>query len=271
MKSLKKILSYMIIIMSVFLFSWIDFKEASADETLKIFTNKGTLYYEISNNEVVIIGYFGEDTELEIPSEINGKNVTSIGTGAFNGCSDLTNIIIPNSVTNIRDSAFSNCDNVTIYANKNSYTETYAKDNSILFKEIDSSNLSISSFTASKESPQEVGTSVKLTAEVSGAIGTVEYKFYRYLNKSYATIRDWSTTNNVTITPSIAGTYDIWVGAKDSTGKIVRKNISYTFKKTLKISSFKADKISPQEIGTIVKLTAGVSGTTGTVQYKFYR
>ena len=67
MKSLKKILSYMmIIIMSVFLFLGVDFKEASADETLEFPTSKGKLYYEISNNEVTIIRYFGEDTKLEI-------------------------------------------------------------------------------------------------------------------------------------------------------------------------------------------------------------
>ena len=376
MKNLKKILSYiMTIIMTVFLFSGVNFKEASA-KILEFSTGKGTFYYYISNNEVTITRYSGEDTELEIPSEINGKSVTCIGTiedvpftdslqiesitipksvsnmgGGVFRCSDslvnvdkdnkyfssengilfnkdkselmyypnkkneetytipnsvtyisssafcnnctLKSIIIPDSVTfidsyafsycnltsitilasvnRIEDFAFDGCDKLTIYANKNSSAENYAKHNSIPFKEIISSNFEISSFTASKESPQEVGKSVKLTAEVSGATGTVEYKFYRYLNKSYATIRDWSTTNNVTITPSIAGTYDIWVGAKDSTGKIVRKNISYTFKKTPKISSFKADKISPQEIGTSVKLTAEVSETTGTVQYKFYR
>ncbi|MDY4079298.1 MAG: hypothetical protein SOY42_11035, partial [Clostridium sp.] len=63
MKNLKKILSCMItILMTVFLFSGVNFKEASADETLEFSTTKGTLYYEISNNEVVITSYLGEDT-----------------------------------------------------------------------------------------------------------------------------------------------------------------------------------------------------------------
>ena len=40
-------------------------------------------------------------------------SVTSIGTGAFSGCSGLTNIEIPNSVTSIGDRAFSGCISLT--------------------------------------------------------------------------------------------------------------------------------------------------------------
>ncbi len=40
-------------------------------------------------------------------------NVTSIGNGAFLGCTSLTSLIIPESVTSIGDWAFSNCTNLT--------------------------------------------------------------------------------------------------------------------------------------------------------------
>jgi hypothetical protein len=42
------------------------------------------------------------------------NSVTSIGSGAFSGCSSLTSITIPNSVTSIGDSAFDGCSTLTL-------------------------------------------------------------------------------------------------------------------------------------------------------------
>ena len=53
------------------------------------------------------------DKELIIPSEYKAKPVTSIGNKAFDGCTGLTSITIPNSVTSIGEKAFSGCTGLT--------------------------------------------------------------------------------------------------------------------------------------------------------------
>ncbi len=61
----------------------------------------------------IIAGYSGTSTEVIIPETINGHSVTSIGECAFEDCSNLTSIEIPNSVTSIGEYAFSGCSSLT--------------------------------------------------------------------------------------------------------------------------------------------------------------
>jgi sulfur carrier protein ThiS len=65
--------------------------------------------FEFDTNTGTITGYNGSETEVAIPSEINGVNVKNIGNYAFYNCSSLTSITIPNNVTSIGDYAFCNC------------------------------------------------------------------------------------------------------------------------------------------------------------------
>jgi uncharacterized protein YjdB len=59
---------------------------------------------------------------ITIPSEIDGKSVTSIGEKAFWGCTGLTSVTIPNSVTSIGDGAFLECTGLTSITIPNSVT-----------------------------------------------------------------------------------------------------------------------------------------------------
>ena len=67
-------------------------------------------YYEqLSDGTIQINGYYGEDTQLTVPSEINGKTVTSIGYGAFSFCSNLSSVTLPDTLNQIGDGVFQYC------------------------------------------------------------------------------------------------------------------------------------------------------------------
>lgn len=58
-----------------------------------------------SDGTVKITAYSGTDTDITIPSEIDGKRVTVIGQSAFRD-KGLTSVILPNTVMNIESNAF---------------------------------------------------------------------------------------------------------------------------------------------------------------------
>ena len=71
---------------------------------------KPTYEYAILPDETIeIIGYNGSESKVVIPDKIDGKKVTGIGDYAFESCTNLTSITIPNSVTSIGVYAFEDC------------------------------------------------------------------------------------------------------------------------------------------------------------------
>ncbi len=64
--------------------------------------------YSTQNSEVTISAYKGNDTEIVIPSVIDGLPVTKIGQSAFEGKA-VTSVVIPSSVKHIDWFAFSGC------------------------------------------------------------------------------------------------------------------------------------------------------------------
>lgn len=91
-----------------------DKSESSVELNAAETKNNSYLYYKVNGEEITITGC---DTsaagELEIPAEIDGLPVTSIGPSAFYGCSSLISISIGNSVKSIGRAAFAACSSLT--------------------------------------------------------------------------------------------------------------------------------------------------------------
>ncbi len=70
-------------------------------------------YVTLPDDTIEITGYtVGENPELVIPSEIDGKKVTSIGKGAMS-VNNLLSVVIPEGVTEIKYEAFKDCYHLT--------------------------------------------------------------------------------------------------------------------------------------------------------------
>lgn len=73
-------------------------------------TEDGLEWKTINNGtNVEITYYYGTKANVTIPSQIDGKAVTSIGYAAFYMCQSVTSITIPSGVTRIGEYAFTGC------------------------------------------------------------------------------------------------------------------------------------------------------------------
>ena len=71
----------------------------------------GQIFFNSETGEIEDVSrkYGAEITKANIPSSINGVGVTSIGNGAFRGCTKLEEVTIPSGVIRIGSYAFEGC------------------------------------------------------------------------------------------------------------------------------------------------------------------
>ncbi len=122
---MKKIIGLLSVVLLFFALSAAG--SASTEQTEGLFT------YTIFNDRAIIIKCDESASgTITIPSELGGYPVTSISESfdiissseAFSGCSDITEIVIPDSVTWIEEAAFSGCSGLvkfTVAENNPSY------------------------------------------------------------------------------------------------------------------------------------------------------
>jgi|GEM_PF-1683467 len=65
--------------------------------------------YTVTDGNVTITGYVGDETDVVIPEQIDGCPVTAIGAKAFFWRTDLTSISLPDTLTVIGESALDGC------------------------------------------------------------------------------------------------------------------------------------------------------------------
>ena len=112
--------------------------------------------YKLSDGKAIITGFTGKDEHIVIPSMVDGFEVYSISSNAFEGyrfksviisegveeidwfafynCSSLGAITIPKSIKKIGHSAFSGCSkSFTIYCQSGSFAQAYAQSYGITY------------------------------------------------------------------------------------------------------------------------------------------
>ena len=79
------------------------------------FDSHGLSYLLNDDKESYAVSGFNDtlNSELTIPETHLGKPVTAIQTRAFENCSVLTSVVVPDSITEIKYYAFKDCDNLT--------------------------------------------------------------------------------------------------------------------------------------------------------------
>lgn len=67
------------------------------------------LFGEENRDKAFIFGYHGTEEEITLPNTLGGLTVTGVGISAFEGCSALRSVTIPEGYTEIGSTAFKNC------------------------------------------------------------------------------------------------------------------------------------------------------------------
>ena len=106
----RRILSIVLVISMIFGCSALSV--TASDDTYETYKSDGYEYEILNNGNIQIIDYYGSDRDAVIPSEIDGRKVTSIGEFAFSSLTwsnKLLSVVIPDTVTSIKMAAFFCC------------------------------------------------------------------------------------------------------------------------------------------------------------------
>ena len=188
--------------------------------------------------------YYNSFTNIIIPD-----SVQSIGDSAFFRCAFLNNITIPASVMSIGKGALEWCGNITVFCVKDSYAETYAKENGITYRYI--GGKVTQTVTANDNITKTYGDSTFSIGAVTDGDGVLSYVSD---NKAVAKV---DSAGNITLTG--AGTAHITITASETANyKAAEKVITVTVEK--KAQTITASDITKTLGDATFSLNAAVDG-----------
>ena len=122
--------------------------------------SEAQFFYTVEDGKATLTAYVGKETQVTLPSEIDGYRVVAVGdrafmnrtdvvsvivpTGvqtlgwfAFSGCIALTSVELPDTVERIAYGAFDNCPtSLTLCCSPTSYAAAYAQSYGLMVKEV---------------------------------------------------------------------------------------------------------------------------------------
>ena len=122
--------------------------------------SEAQFFYTVEDGKATLTAYVGKETQVTLPSEIDGYRVVAVGdrafmnrtdvvsvivpTGvqtlgwfAFSGCIALTSVELPDTVERIAYGAFDNCPtSLTLCCSPTSYAAAYAQSYGLTAKEV---------------------------------------------------------------------------------------------------------------------------------------
>lgn len=130
--------------------------------------------------------------------------------------------------------------------------------------------------TSDRPSPQLPGTPITWTANVTGGIRPLIYKYGVWANGGWITQTGTSSSNQFSWTPSLANTdYTVWAwvwsATMDPASESAERSVSVPFSTRTAVSSvaIAANKTSPQPLGTSITWTATPNGGIAPYSYKW--
>lgn len=113
-------------------------KEVKPPSKEELRQNQEEEIYEYTEKEygIVLTKYKGDEEEIEIPEEIDGKTVIGLENTVFQDCKDIKSVYLPPCIEQVKGETFASFPNVKIKAYRYSYGHLVANEQGMQFEDM---------------------------------------------------------------------------------------------------------------------------------------